>query len=324
MSLYDAIKNFNKQFEYEPKVENENALKKGGEFIVVGMGGSHLAADLIKVWKPEMDLAVHSDYGLPPFKDEVLKEYLIILSSYSGNTEEVLDAYESAKKKGCATAVISIGGKLLELAKKDGIPYVEMPDTGIQPRSALGFSTKVLLKLMGEEDALKESSSLVYSLDTQEYETLGAALAGRLNGFVPLIYSSSRNFPLAYNWKIKFNETAKIPAFCNAVPELNHNEMTGFDVNPKTKPLSEKFSFLFLWDEEDPLRIKKRMEVLDKLLRSRKFPVEILKLEGKNAFEKIFSSLILADWTSYYLAEQYGVEAEHVPMVEEFKGLIQK
>ena len=81
---------------------------------------------------------------------------------------------------------------------------------------------------------------------------------------------------------------------------------------------------MFLQDEADPPRIKKRMEITDKLLRQRKFPVEVLKFEGKNVFEKIFSSLILADWASYYLAQQYGVEAEQVPMVEEFKGLIQK
>lgn len=324
MALYDTIKNFNQQFEYEPKVENKERFKKTGKFIVVGMGGSHLAADLIKVWKPEIDLVVHSDYGLPPLSDEIPKDCLVILSSYSGNTEEVLDAYESAKKKGLAIVAVSMGGKLLELAKNDGIPYIQMPDVGIQPRFALGYSLQATLKLMGEEDALKESSGLAYSLDSQEYETFGAALAGRLNGFLPIVYSSLKNFPVAYNWKIKFNETGKVPAFCNAIPELNHNEMTGFDINHKTQPLSEKFSFLLLWDEEDPPRIKKRMEVLDKLLSSRKFPVEILKLEGKNAFEKIFSSLMLADWTSYYLAEQYGVEAEQVPMVEEFKGLIQK
>ena len=267
-----------------------------------------------------------------------LKSYLVILSSYSGNTEEVLDAYSEAKKQGLAMAAVSVGGKLLELAKNDGIPYVQMPDALVQPRFALGYSLKAILKLMGEEDALKELSGLAYSLDSKDYETSGAALAGRLNGFVPVIYSSLRNFPVAYNWKIKFNETGKIPAFCNALPELNHNEMTGFDPSPFAdnnfghnvqsakgegrKKMIELFYFLFLTDESDPARIKKRMEVTDKLLRQRKFPVELLKLEGKNVFEKIFFSLILADWASFYLAQQYEVEAEQVPMVEEFKKLI--
>src|SRR3989344_4812222 len=322
MPLYDAIKNFNKQFEYEPKIGNEGSLKKGDKFVVAGMGGSHLAADMLKTWKPELDLIIHGDYGLPPLRGDDIKERLIILSSYSGNTEEVLSSYEEAKRNNLALVILSVGGKLLESAKKDGIPYVQMPDVGIQPRSALGFSLKALLKLIVEEAALEEVARLAYALAPEEYEEGGAVLAGRLNGFIPLIYSSFRNFSIAYNWKIKFNETAKIPAFCNVFPELNHNEMTGFDVNRKTKPLSEKFYFIFLQDEVDPSRIKKRMEVLDKLLRTRDFPVEILKLEGKTIFEKIFSSLVLADWISYYLAEQYGVEAEQVPMVEEFKKLI--
>jgi len=245
----------------------------------------------------------------------------MVLSSYSGNTEEVLDAYDEAGKRGYDRAVISIGGKLLERAKEDGVPYVEMPDTGIQPRLALGFSFKGLLKLMGRDDAVQEIGGLADTLKPDEYEAEGKKLADMLRDHVPVIYASETNGPIAYNWKIKLNETGKIPAFYNVLPELNHNEMNGFDVQETTKKLSENVYFIFLKDESDDPRIVKRMEILEKLYRDRGLPVRVIELTG-SVFHKLFFSLVIADWTAYYTAENYGLEAEQVPMVEEFKRLI--
>ena len=330
--LKDVILNFPQQFAFEPVIENAQNLKKTDKFILIGMGGSHLSAGIVKVClatrdmaqteKPELDIRIHRNYGLPKLKEEVLSESLVILSSYSGNTEEVIDAFLEAKEKGLSTAVITIGGKLLELAQENQTPYVQMPDTGIEPRFALGYSLKSLLKILGDEEALKEVSVLAEVLKPADYENQGRILAEKLKGYVPIIYSSAHNLELAYIWKIKFNETAKIPAFCNRLPELNHNEITRFDIKESTKGLSEKFHFIFLKDENDDPRILKRMAILEKLYKDRGLPVEIIELKGQNIFHKIFSSLILADWASFYTAEIYGVEAEAVPMVEEFKKLI--
>lgn len=323
MPMYKAIKNFPAQFAYEPEIKNSAALPRFTKFIVVGMGGSHLAADLLKVWNPYLDVLIHQDYGLPALSDEGLKQRLIILSSYSGNTEEVLDAFEQAKEKNLTSISVAVGGGLLELAKKYNLPYIQMPDIGIQPRSALGFSFRTLLKIIGDEKALKETKELANSLKPLDSEKTGEMLAKRLKGFVPVIYSSRQNAAIAYNWKIKFNETGKIPAFYNVFSELNHNEMTGFDVKDSTRELSQNFYFVFLKDEADYSKIKRRMEILEKLYRDRGFFVEPVRIEGKNVFYKMFSSLILADWTTYYTAQEYGVEAEQVPMVEEFKKLIE-
>lgn len=323
MAMYEAIKNFNKQFEYEPRVENAAALKPMTKFLVIGMGGSHLAADLLRVWNPAFDVIVHEDYGLPAISDQDLNERLIILSSYSGNTEEVLSAFEEAGTKKLSRAIISIGGKLIDLARKNELPYIQMPDTGIQPRSALGFNLMALLQLMNQPQAKAEASQLSSTLKPAEFENFGRELAERLNGFVPVIYSSSKNLSIAYNWKIKFNETGKIPAFYNVLPELNHNEMTGFDAKDATKVLSKNFYFLLLEDEDDHPQIKKRMQILAKLYRDRSLRLEFIRFaDGKNSFYKIFSSLVLADWAAYYTAKSYGVEPEQVPMVEEFKKLI--
>ncbi|MDP2704359.1 MAG: bifunctional phosphoglucose/phosphomannose isomerase [bacterium] len=319
MSMKTAIENFPSQFAYEPEIEHSEHLKPKGKFIVLGMGGSHLAADLLKVWNPFIDVIVHRDYGLPALSDDELKERLIIASSYSGNTEEALDGFEKGKEKELALAVISTGGKLLEQAERTNTPFVRMPDTGIQPRSALGFSFKGLLKLMGEDDALEETKELADTLYPKLLEEEGKALAEELKNHVPVIYSGTRNAPIAYNWKIKFNETGKIPAFCNVLPELNHNEMTGFDAQKESKNLAKNFSFIFLKDASDHPGVEKRMEILEKLYKARKLPVRIVELKGKSELEKIFSSLILADWAAYYTAALYGLESEEVPMVEEFK-----
>lgn len=323
MAMYEAIKNFASQFTYEPKIENADVLKPATKFLVVGMGGSHLAADLLKVRYPGFDVIVSQDYELPALPEKALKNRLIILSSYSGNTEEVLSAFKEAKAKNLSAAVVSIGGKLLELAQKHKLPYIQMPDTGIQPRSALGFNLIALLKLMNQPRAIAEANQLSSTLKPVEFENQGRELSKRLKSFVPVIYSSLRNLPIAYNWKIKFNETGKIPAFYNVFSELNHNEMTGFDAKDTTKTLSKNFYFILLEDESDHPQIKKRMQILAKLYRERNLKVDFVKLiNSNNGFYKIFSSLTLADWTAFHTAKSYGVEPEQVPMVEEFKKLI--
>lgn len=320
--MSEAVKNFAKQFAFEPIIENGDGFVVKKKIIIAGMGGSALAAGLLKTWKPDLDLRVHKDYGLPLIPDPEKPETLVIASSYSGNTEETFDAYQQAGAQGIARVVLAIGGKLLETAKKDGIPYIQLPNTGIQPRSALGFSFKAHLKFLGLTNALKEISALAKEFDPSAFEDDGKNLADELRGCVPVIYSSARNESIAYNWKIKFNETGKIPAFYNVLPELNHNEMTGFDVKETSRHLSEKFFFIFLRDHTDHPRIQKRMTILEGLYNDRGLPVRVIDLEGVHPFYKIFSSLVLADWAAVYTAEQYGLESEQVPMVEEFKKLV--
>lgn len=323
MSMYQAIKEFKKQFLYEPEIENEEKLKKYKHYIVCGMGGSHLAADLLKIGSSELPMLVYSSYGLPLLPEEIIKKSLFIAISYSGNTEEVIDAYKQAKKKKIPLVAISIGGELLKMAKADKIPYVKIPDTGIQPRSASGFMLKALLAIMKDKNRLADTEKLSDSLDVDGLEDHGKKLAESLFGRVPVIYSSEANKAVAYNWKIKFNETAKIPAFYNVFPELNHNEMNGFDVKEKTRDLSERFCFILLRDKSDHPQIQKRMQVLKNLYENRKLPVIEIELENsENFFSKIFNSLILADWVSYYSAMLYDSESEAVPMVEELKKLI--
>lgn len=319
--MSEAIKNFPKQFSFAPAVENVGALRPFTRVLICGMGGSHLAADLLPILTPGRREVVYSDYGLPELSEREKIETLVVLSSYSGNTEEVIEAAEQVKTWGLNTAVIAVGGKLLEMARQNGWPYVELPNTGVQPRSALGFSVRAFLQLLNETAALTETEAFS-SFNSLDLQSTGQVLATRLAGFVPVIYASHRNQALAYNWKIKFNETGKIPAFYNVIPELNHNEMNGFDYNSQTRALSEKFYFIFLRDVADHPMNQKRFEVLAKLYADRGFSVEVVEVTGITPTEKVFSNLLLADWTALSLAEHNGAEPEAVPMVEEFKHLI--
>lgn len=317
--MRDAILAFAEQFTYQPVIENKEKLEKKSQILVLGMGGSHLAADVFKLEAPKLQIRTHSDYGLPYLSEDIAKQTLVIASSYSGNTEETIDGLKQALERGLATAVISVGGKLIETAKKEGLAYVQLPNTGIQPRSALGLSLIALAALL---DYPLDTFDALTKLEPASLETLGKNLATQLVDRTPIIYSSNKNQSLAYNWKIKLNETGKIPAFYNVIPELNHNEMTGFDTNPSSQALSKQMTVITLTDSEDHPKVQKRMQVVANLYRDRGIQVIEQSLTGKSRWERLFTSLILADWTAVSIADHYGLESEEVPMVEEFKKMI--
>lgn len=324
IAMEEAIKNFNKQFEWKPQVVNGEKLPRAEKFILDGMGGSHLAANLFTILRPEADLSVFSDYGIPSLPKSRTANSLYIASSFSGNTEEPIDFAEKAKAQSLPLAAIAKGGKLLEFADIHGIPHVVLPPADIQPRSGLGFQMLALAALVRDDKLLKELAELAHVLAPESLREAGQKLANELRSKIPVIYASSWNSAIAYNWKIKMNETGKIPAFYNVIPELNHNEMTGFDLIDSTEGLSRRFHFIFLSDTDDHPQNQKRMKVTRKLYEDRGLACTEVALWGHGTQEKIFTSLLIADWTALHLSQIYGTETEQVPMVEEFKKLISR
>lgn len=320
--MKDAIISFPSQFTWQPKIVSNLPLPKYKRFILSGMGGSHLSGDILKLVRPELDFIIHSSYGLPKLSKKNFKKRLFIANSYSGNTEEVISGLYEAEQIGLPILVIATGGMLLEIAKNKKYPYIELPKTEIQPRMALGYGLRALALVISDKKLLRDSEKLSQKLKPDKFEAKGKHLALKLKNKIPIIYSSAENYAIAYNWKIKFNETAKSPAFYNIIPELNHNEMTGYDLKQESKQLAENLIFIFLKDENDHPEIIKRMEILEKLYKDRGLSVEVIDLSGKNVLVKVFSLLIMADWTALYLGESYNHETENVPMVEEFKKLI--
>jgi len=317
--LEDVIQNFNEQLKYEPVIENAGNFQKCERFIVCGMGGSNLAAGIIKSWKSKLDIFIHRDYGLPEMEEARLKDYLVIASSYSGNTEETISSFEEAMARGLPLVVITTGGKLLELAQKNNVPYIKFPSINNNPRFAIGYSIRATLKAMGEESILNDISGLSKSLVPDDYKTTGKELAEKLQNRMSLIYSSGTNAGLTRYWKISFNETVKLPAFYNFVPELNHNEMAGFGSQIFDGKLNHKFAFVFLNDPDDEPHIQKRIAATQKIFEDRGFAVLSVDLTGPSLWHKSFASILTAMWTSHYLAEYYGVDPEDISMIEDFK-----
>jgi bifunctional phosphoglucose/phosphomannose isomerase len=217
-TMRDTLQRFQEQFAWEPVVEHNDVLRAYANYCVIGMGGSHLGPWLLKRYAKLANLTIHRDYGIPSLPTDTL----VILSSYSGTTEEVLDAAREALLRGLPLAAISTGGKLLEFAVEHAIPYVRIPETGLEPRMAIGFSMLGIARLIsntGLEQAVRQAG---LSVDPMAGEIEGTRIGMILRGKIPLIYSSAQNTALAYRWKIELNETAKIPAFCNTFPELCH------------------------------------------------------------------------------------------------------
>ncbi len=320
--MLDAIKKFPEQFAYQAKIENKKYFKKAKDFVVLGMGGSHLAADLLLAIKPDLNIHVHQDYDLPTWPMSKLKKYLIIANSYSGNTEEVISGLQLAIKNKLNILVIATGGQLIKIAKEKNLPYIQIPDWHMQPRQAIGLNLRALLLAMGETKMLKESFELSKYLKSNKQQSNGKKMAEQLFNHVPIIYASRQNTSLAFTWKIKFNENTKIPAFYNVLPELNHNEMTGFDRNDSTKKLSNHFSIIYLEDSHDHPQINQRLKVIKKLYKKEELPQISIPLRGQNRWQAIFDNMLLADWTSYYLAQKYNIDPDPVPMVEQFKKMI--
>lgn len=314
------IQEFPKQFRIG--FEAANGVKLKGKFkslLICAVGGSALGGEILKIWLKastiNLPLFLNKTYSLPPFID---KNHLILAISYSGNTEETLSAFQEAQRGRLKIVAITSGGKLAKLCNKRGIPLVLLPK-GYPPRMSLGFQfgslMRVLINCQMMKDGKKDLLLLEGNLNPKKLEKEGKELAKRLKNKVPLIYASSANKGLALIWKIKFNENSKVPAFCNYFPELNHNEMVGFT----NKQKSQNFHIIILKDFLEHPRISKRMKLTANILKTKGINSDFIKINDKNILLKIFSNILLADWTSYYLALENGVDPIPVKIVEEFK-----
>ncbi len=320
--MQEDIRAFAEQFKFTPEIKNEEKWESAETYILGGMGGSHLQGDILKSVAPEVPLFFHNDYGLPKRN---LKDVNLIASSYSGNTEEVVDFLNEGLRNNLRVGVIAKGGKLLQIAKEQELPYIELPESSVQPRMATGYSFLALVKFLGLKDIENNVSSLLSALSENNsfLEEEGKQISVLLKDKLPVIYSSQKNYATSLIWKINFNETTKIPAFYNLIPELNHNEMTGFDVTDSTKNLSNQMIFILLKDKEDDLRNQKRMSVLKEILEKKGLDVLEIDIDGATQLEKIFSNIILSAWTTCHLSDYYGTESSgSLLLVEEFKKMI--
>lgn len=299
-------------------IENKNI----NDIVCCGMGGSGISGDLLASYiemigssdrKNKMPFVYSvKDYSIPRV---VGKNSLVFVISYSGNTEEAISCYKDAVRKGASVVILSSGGILERKSKIDNVPFVKLP-SGFEPRVALAYTFFPLLKILekneiigGQEDAVKK---LMQNLKKPIYDETAKQLSKKLEGRIPLIYSSHLFYPVAYRWKTQFNENAKTMAFCNEFSELNHNEINAFT------NLTASFHLIILVDEGQFSRIKKRVNITQDILK-KKLPITRLLIKGNCALTKIFSSIHLGDLISYYLSLIYKTDPNGVPVVEELK-----
>lgn len=296
--------------------------------VVAGMGGSALAALLAKAWLAEqltIPLEVIREYELPAYVDAGT---LVICSSYSGNTEETLACLQQAQERGAQVCVIAAGGKLIEQATTDKIARVAIP-SGMQPRMAVLFNLKALASLLSHfgvlsADMLGEVSAHAEWLHEQTQQWLpdvgtdknqAKQLALLAVGKTAVFYGGRLTGPVAYKWKISWNENAKNVSFWNVYPETNHNEFMGWASHPVDKP----YAVFDLKSSFEHPRILKRFDVTDRLLSGLRPKAVPIELQGETPLAQLLWGSILADFVSIYLAVLNGVDPTPVDLVEKFK-----
>lgn len=296
--------------------------------VVAGMGGSALAALLAKAWLEEklaIPFEVVREYELPTYVDE---STLVIASSYSGNTEETVACLAQAQERGAQVAVLAAGGKLIETATAEGITRIQIPG-GMQPRMAMLFNLRALGELLKHfsvlsGDMLDEITTVSQWLK-KESETWAAEVSTDKNyakqlallavGKTPVFYGGRLTGPVAYKWKISWNENAKNVAFWNVYPEVNHNEFMGWASHPVDKP----FAVFDLKSSFEHPRILKRFEISDKLLSGLRPKALPIQMAGDTVLAQLLWGCILADFVSIYVAVLNGVDPTPVDLVEKLK-----
>jgi glucose/mannose-6-phosphate isomerase len=294
--------------------------------VLAGMGGSALPGVFLGSWPGlAVPFEIVRDYDIPAYVDE---HTLFISSSHSGNTEESLSALDAAEAKHAQIAVMAAGGKLAERAEQAGYPLFRIPG-GIQPRMTSFFYLAAFMQLF-EPLGLAPEGSLTQLRDTGEWlrahvanwlPTVPAAsnpakqLALELMGKSVVVYSGPRLFPAANKWKICMNENAKNVAWCNQLPEFNHNEFIGWTSHPIDKP----YAVVDLRSNLEHPRVQKRFEVTERLLSGKRPAPQVVEAKGDTLIQQLLWTASMGDFTSLYLALLNGLNPTPVDLVERFK-----
>jgi glucose/mannose-6-phosphate isomerase len=325
---FDVLVNTYKQIEFAWSNNFDVSIFKNKKFnsiTVTGLGGSAISGDLMQNFlQNELDIPyfVNRNYSLPAY---INSDSLLIASSYSGNTEETLEVLNQAIEKKCNIICVTTGGKMFEIAVKNNIPIVTM-QKGFQPRYSLGLSFFSLLKILQEIGIIQDQTGTVHKITKlvkemgslySNVENIAFTLAQRMIGFVPIIYSvNDVTNAIGNRFKCQLNENSKIHAFCNNYPELNHNEIVGWET-----VVNSNFNSIVLSIEDLSYhpQIKKRFSISNNLIKEKN--VEIITLESKyETFkERVFDLIYLTDWISYYLAILRGKDPSEIDNIHLLK-----
>jgi glucose/mannose-6-phosphate isomerase len=308
-------------------------MEKPQNIVIVGMGGSAISGEILRDWLHDrlpLSIEVCRDYTLPAY---VNSKTLVIVNSYSGNTEETLNAFLFAVHRKCMVLAITSGGLLAQFCKKIQIPCVLIP-SGLQPRAALPymfFSIPVLLQKMGilpyVEEKLNQTIEIIETVSKENSPEVplkknkAKTIATQILGTIPVVYGFRQYACVAHRMKAQFNENSKVPSKSELFPELNHNETVGYDAPTN---LLDNLSVILIRDPEEPTEITNRIEITAELVFNKAKSVTEITAQGQTKLAKMFSVLCLGDYVSVYLAVLQNKDPTPVKIIDEVKAELAK
>jgi glucose/mannose-6-phosphate isomerase len=335
VGMYDRIYDFPSQFEdalqrtRNVRIPDWDRHDFSG-IVVAGLGGSAIGGDLVRSYladRLDIPIFICRNYTLPNFVDS---SSLVFVSSYSGNTEETLSAFDDASGKGARLICMTSNGQVGNIASRQKIPCVSLPK-GFQPRAALGHSFVPVLTMLerlglvnGEEKNINQAGEFLagnrdkYRLEINADKNESKKLAMKLHGKLPIVYASCDRFDaVSTRWKGQFCENAKMLAFNNVFPEFNHNELVGWKV---LSDYRDDLVVVILRDREDHPRIQRRMEIVKGIIEEQQVEVIEAQSSGENLLSRMFSLIQLGDFVSFYLAVLNEEDPSPVKVIDFLKG----
>ncbi|MCK4464018.1 MAG: bifunctional phosphoglucose/phosphomannose isomerase [Candidatus Omnitrophica bacterium] len=312
---------------------DERYKREYKNIVFLGLGGSAIGADIIKSYLvDECDIPIYviRDYTIPKFVD---KDSLVFATSYSGNTEETISMYKGAKERRANIIIITSGGKLEKLAKRNRNLLVTVPK-GFPPRSALGYSfipaLVIISRLKIIRDKTRDIKNSVFLLKKLSREminpnariNISKKIAALIYGKFPVIYAAAKHMDVAaVRWRGQLAENSKALSSMHIYPEMNHNEIVGWS-NPYA--LLKKFVIITLRDKKDCPRVKKRMDISNSIFKKAKFKVIEINSKGNSLLSRILSLMYIGDFVSFYLSIMYKTDPTPVERIAYLKAQLTK
>lgn len=308
--MIKLIEDFSQQLRDAIRIGQQASIKPASEeirhVVIAGMGGSGIGGNLVSsIVQDELKvpLLVSKSYTIPGF---VNRNTLFIASSFSGNTEETLESLNQARQAGAQCVVISSGGSMGQLAKQHQLEMITIPGGSECPRANIGYSVVQLLFALHYKGLIGSSfiqdTERVAALIDKEEESLrsrGEKLANSMKGYLPVIYADSRLLPVAVRIQQQINENGKHLCHVNEVPEMNHNELVGWE-HPEQVLKDSKVYFLL--SSYDHPRVRERFRISRELLLTKAANASTIEANGNSLLEQCFYLIHLTDWVSYFLA----------------------
>ena len=329
--MIEHVLDLGNQLKKELETSSDFVIDSYNDLLIVGMGGSGVAGDVLKLVLNEntqINVEVRKAYGIPEIVADRRPKCLFI--SYSGNTEETVEALNDAIKYKLDWSVISSGGQLLELATEHKRPFVKVP-TGLQPRAAFGLMTKAVMHYVSSDKDRKylemcnqAGDYLNDALANQsENELLTQALniSKEISNKTSVIYGGTPlTYLVAQRWKTQINENAKSKAFVGYMPEVHHNEILSWEANKNDS--KNNYQLLFLRSSEENSQINKRFELTKEIIGNKVDISEIENISSENIISNLFHLTLIGDLVSVYMADNLSIDPYDITSIEKLKKLL--